>query len=221
MIKLFVWDFHGTLEKGNENASREITNNVLAKNRYKQRLTKQESIKLYGNKWYKYFEYLLPQEPHDTHVRLQAESFEWPQAEVIVAKYLQPNDYAIEVIETIRAKGHAQVLLSNTTTNALPIFIRLAGLSDYFNSHNAIAISAHSRDVTTTKMEVLEKYRKTNGLSKHNLIIIGDSLKDMELATLKQAKGYYYRHPGLIREKVLPINVRPINDLRAVLDELK
>jgi len=75
--KLFVWDFHGTLEKGNENASRAITNNVLAKFGHKVRLSKHDAIKLYGKKWYEYYEYLLPNEPHEVHLTLQANSFDW------------------------------------------------------------------------------------------------------------------------------------------------
>ena len=219
MKKLFVWDFHGTLEKGNEHASREITNNVLAKRGYKRQLTKSETIKLYGKKWYEYYEYLLPNESHQTHVKLQAESFEWPTAEAIVAKHIKPNDHSLEVVQTIHAAGHPQLLLSNTATYALPIFVRLAGLSDYFTDQNAIAISAHVRDVVTTKQMVMERYMAEHNLE-HHLVVIGDSLKDIELAKREDAKGYLYRHPGLELEAKIPANVTKISDLREVLAEL-
>jgi len=219
MKKLFVWDFHGTLEKGNENASQEITNEVLAKHGYKQRLSDQDSIKLYGKKWYQYYEYLLPDEPHQKHLALQADSFEWPTAEAIVAKHMKPNDHAAEVVNAIRTKGHLQVLLSNTTEYALPIFVRLAGLSEYFDASNAFAIAAHSKDAIHTKVQVLEDFIQDHKLE-HNLAVIGDSLSDMELAKREHAKGYYYRHPGLAIDKDLAPNVITIHDLRDVLAEV-
>ena len=219
MKKLFVWDFHGTLEKGNENASLEITNNVLAKHGYRQRLTKQDSINQYGKKWYQYYEYLLPDEPHETHLTLQAESFDWPEAKAIVAKHMSANDYAELVVSTINDKGHDQILLSNTAEYALPIFVRLAGLSKYFDARNAFAIAAHSRDAVRSKAGVLEEYIESKGLER-NIIVIGDSMSDMKLAEREHAKGYYYRHPGLAMDVVLPRNVTPINDLRDILTEL-
>lgn len=219
MKKLFVWDFHGTLEKGNEKASQEITNKVLAIHGYRQRLDNQVNIILYGKKWYQYYEYLLPNESHITHLELQANSFGWPGAEAIVAKHMQPNDHAAEVVKTIKDAGHAQILLSNTTEHALPIFIRLAELSKYFDSSNAFAVASHSRDAVRTKANVLEEYIAANRLE-HNLVVIGDSVKDMELAKIEHAKGYYYRHPGLEVETDLHQNVTTIHDLRDVLAEL-
>ena len=66
-MKLFVWDFHGTLEKDNEGAVFKISNKVLENLGYKERLTKEDNFMLYGRKWSDYFAYLLPKEPEKTH----------------------------------------------------------------------------------------------------------------------------------------------------------
>jgi len=132
---------------------------------------------------------------------------------------MKPNDHALEVVRTIKNKGHAQVLLSNTTEYALPIFVRLAGLSKYFDQSNAFAIPAHSRDAITTKMHVLEKYIAANQLG-HHLVVIGDSPKDMALAEREHATGYFYRHPGLEMDINWPEHITPISDLRDILAEV-
>lgn len=219
MKKLFVWDFHGTLEKGNEFAAIEISNMALKKHGFTERFTEEDATKLYGKKWYEYFEYLLPNESHDIHVTLQHTSFEWPEAEVIVAKYLLPNDYAKKVIQTIKERGHEQILLSNTSLKALPMFIKLAGLDEYFDEINAFATAAHSRDVKRTKAHVLENYLKSNSIF-HEIIVIGDSMSDMELTSHARAKGFLYRHPGQSLKVKLPPHITPINDLRKILTEL-
>ena len=66
-MKLFVWDFHGTLEKGNELAVLEISNLILKKHDYKERFLESQCRELYGEKWFEYFEYLLPNEPKTIH----------------------------------------------------------------------------------------------------------------------------------------------------------
>ena len=132
---------------------------------------------------------------------------------------MKPNDHAIEVVKTIEEKGHAQILLSNTTEYALPIFVRLAGFGQYFDKSNAFAIAAHSRDAVTTKIQVLEKFIQDNRLE-HHLIVIGDSMKDMELAKREHAKGYFYRHPGFEIDVDWPANTEPITNLKEVLKEL-
>lgn len=218
MNKLFVWDFHGTLEKGNELAALEISNKALEKHGFDERFKKEDATKLYGKKWFEYFEYLLPDESHDVHVTLQQDSFEWPDAEAIVATHMLPNDHAFEVVSAIKQAGHEQILLSNTTLKALPIFVRLAGLSEFFDESNAFAVAAHSRDVKRTKYHVLDDYMRTSRAK--DIIVIGDSMNDMKLADRADAKGYLYRHKGLAVPNDLPPHITVINDLRKVLVEV-
>jgi phosphoglycolate phosphatase-like HAD superfamily hydrolase len=216
--KLFVWDFHGTLEKGNELAAIEISNSALQKHGFKERFTYQDAINLYGRKWFQYFEYLLPDEPHETHVMLQHECFEWPNVEEIVKHYLKPNDHVLEVLGTIKNIPHDQILLSNTSTKALPIFIAAAGLNAFFDETNSFAVMAHSKEVLRSKVHVLQEILE--GKKYDDIIVVGDSLSDMELAKIECAKGFFYRHPGQSMEVALGANIRPINDLREILAEV-
>ncbi len=57
-MKLFVWDFHGTLEKGNEYAVLEMSNIILEKHGHKERFTELQCRELYGKKWYEFFEFM-------------------------------------------------------------------------------------------------------------------------------------------------------------------
>tara|TARA_B100000315_G_C14385854_1_gene499607 strand:+ start:617 stop:769 length:153 start_codon:yes stop_codon:yes gene_type:complete len=50
MVKLFVWDYHGVMEKGNEKAVTEVSNLALQKLGFSQRFTEEESKQLYGSK---------------------------------------------------------------------------------------------------------------------------------------------------------------------------
>lgn len=219
-MKLFVWDYHGTLEKGNELASLEISNLALQKFGYAERFSTEDAIKLYGKKWYEYFEYILPNEPHETHVNLQEASFEWPDHDVIVARYIQPNDYALEVVQAIAESGHRQILISNTSSKALPRFIKMAGLEAYFTEDNAFAVSGHTREVARDKIHVLTEYIKMMPEPPERIILIGDSQKDVELIAGDNVAGYWYRHPGLEPGAPAAPHIKVISDLRTVLQEL-
>lgn len=216
-----MWDFHGTLEKGNEHAALEISNAVLAKLGYKPRFSKQDAINLYGKKWYEYFEYLLPDEPHEIHVMLQQTCFEWPDAEIIVARHMQPNDHVQEVLKAIQDKNHLQIVISNTSEYALPIFLRLAGIDAFFDKTKAFAVMGHTREVKRSKIHVVKEYL-TQLAFQPQIVVIGDSVSDMLLAKELDAKGYWYKHPGQPVPVVVQEEVRLtiIDDLRLVLQEL-
>jgi phosphoglycolate phosphatase-like HAD superfamily hydrolase len=220
MKKLFVWDFHGTLEKGNELAALEISNRVLEKFGYKVRFTEQEGRDLYGKKWYEYFEYLLPDEPHETHVKLQHASFTFPGGQGIVRQYLQPNDFVEDALNAVVHSGHDQIVISNTHPQAILDFIDAAQLTDYFGPHNTFAVMAHLREVKRPKTTVLKEYMATKP-GYQEIITIGDSPKDMELVGESEGRGYLLRRPGReFRVSVMGPHVRIIDSLQVVADEV-
>lgn len=75
-MKLFIWDFHGVLEKDNEKAVIVISNKILEKNGFTERFSDCDINKLYGLKWYQYFKYLLPNLSTDECLKLQSDCLE-------------------------------------------------------------------------------------------------------------------------------------------------
>jgi len=215
-MKLFVWDFHGVLEKGNERAAVVVSNVILGQFGYTKRFSDAEGDRLYGRKWYQYFEDLLPNEPHERHMELQEACFAYDQAHPeIVERAIECNDYAREVVGTI-AQRHRQIVISNTKPEAILRFVRVVGLDDYFTFENTVAVDLHRRETERSKKDVLARY-----LSEHpceQVVIIGDSASDMELADVAGGVRYLYAHPGcLFREAEAEFRIR---DLREVLKSL-
>ena len=152
-MKLFVWDFHGVLETGNENAVTEITNKVLKEFGYSKRLSKNNSDKYYGLKWYQYFEKLLPEAPHSEHINLQNRCFNLSDTRPdIVANHIKLNNSAKEVLTEIK-KYHQQILISNTHPVGLTMFIESVKLADFFDNDNTYPVDAHKRSAKKSKRE--------------------------------------------------------------------
>jgi len=216
-MKLFVWDFHGVLEKGNDRAVEEISNSVLGANGYSQRFTMKEIELLYGKKWFEYFQRILPHEPHETHIKLQEACFEFSNSKPeIIARYIKSNDHATDVLDAIN-DTHQQILISNTRPDALRMFIASVGLEKYFPSGKYFAADAHrSAPINKNKLELLIEFLE--GKTFDSVVVIGDSVRDMELASVANGISYLYALPG----KAFPecLAQYKIRDLREVLREL-
>lgn len=216
MNKLFVWDFHGTLEKGNEMAAREVSNLVLEQHGYEERLSEEDAIALYGKMWFEYFAHLLPGEHHDTHVALQQDCFEWPGVEEVIARHIRPNDHAPNVLEAIRESGHQQILVSNTSERALPVFVSMVEMDAFFDGSNTFAVMAHAREAKRTKQHVLAEFLAGAGAF-DEVVMVGDSVNDVQLVPPEQGRGFLYRHSDRPLDVELAPHIVPIHDLRGVL----
>src|SRR3989338_5853708 len=115
MKKLFIWDFHGTLEKGNENAVVAYVNMALGSQGYERRLNDEECRMLYGKKIWEFFQYLLPEESTKRCMEMQGFFLKAEQERPeILLGHIKPNDGVLDVLQTIQNSHHDQLLLSNT-----------------------------------------------------------------------------------------------------------
>lgn len=215
-MKLFVWDFHGVLEKDNEQAVIQISNRVLKNLGYKKRITKKDNLKLYGKKWYEYFEYLLPNEFHQKHLEIQQACLAYEQAHPdIVGASIKPNDHAQEVLGKIQKSPHDQILISNMSDVALEMFTNLIGITQYF-PQKAFSCNTKSGQKVYTKHEKLGEYLKNKDFDE--IIIIGDTPNDISLVEVAGGISYLYTHPHLKFQNCKP--TYKTNDLREILREI-
>ena len=216
MRKLFIWDYHGTLERGNEDVVLEYTNLALERMGYQRRLTREENLKLYGIAWYKYFEYLLPEETHQQHLAIQdmCLKIEHERPETW-DRYLKPNDGLHEVVSAIHASIHDQIIISNTEEHVIGRFVNAIGLDPYFPEGKYFATNTHL-GARETKHDKLKRY--LIGREFDHFVAIGDGPKDLEYVQEYPNTTYLYAHPGW-KFRDYPATYR-IHDLREVLKEL-
>ena len=220
MSKLFVWDFHGVLEKGNENATREITNTILSRFGYDVQMSDAQTREFYGLKWYEYFEQLLPHESYERCLELQNACIVFGNTnDEIVGRHIHPNDHASDVLDTINDAGHDQLLISNTDTDSFKMFMSLVpSVSTRFAADRMFSLSGHTKNVMRRKEDVLQAFIETSQARYDDVIAIGDSPRDVSLASIADGTSYLYAHPYLaFRECEADYKIR---DLREVLREI-
>jgi phosphoglycolate phosphatase-like HAD superfamily hydrolase len=215
-VKLFVWDFHGVLEKDNEKAVKEISNIILRRAGFSEQLTDQQNEEYLGLKWYEYFEHLLPNISKEKCLELQADCLIYHEADPsILAKNIKPNDYAAEVLETIGSLGHQQIIISNTRQNDLIWFLETVGMKKFFQEENIIGVNAHQTH--STKIDALKDFIGDKNFDE--IIVIGDSESDLELGRAVNAVTYFYRHPNRKHHETHNADF-VINDLRDIFHSI-
>lgn len=219
-MKWFVWDLHGVLEMGAEEVVEELTNEILPRFGYSRRMSPEENLALYGRKWFKYFEYLLPDEPHERHLELQAACFAMSAARPdLIAQHIRPTLHAHFVLGTIaRSEGIGQLLISHTQPQSLPVFLRALDMEAYFPPEYALAVGAHAG--TSSKRDALEGFLRDKQVS--GGATVSDSPEDMPLSEIVRGQAFLYSHPDRpFRDcDTRQIKHLKIRDLRDVLIEL-
>lgn len=220
MKKLFVWDFHGVLEQGNDDAVHEISNLALEHHGYSRRMTLEESKLLSGKRWYEYFTYLLPELGEEDIYSLQSTCFAISNDRPdILSGYLKINDHVEHVLESIHLSPHTQILISNSVPDALERFIKIVGIEKYFPASHRFGADTHNQ-AKITKKDCLDAFLKRNP-SFDLIVSIGDSPGDMALVFHGESPkgiGYFYSHPT--RKHRESQYHHKIHDLRLVLQEL-
>ncbi len=213
-MKLFIWDFHGTLEKGNERAVIELSNEALARRGYAERFDDAHVSSLYGIKWHEYFAHILPHEPTAIHLQLQEDAIALGRKQPeTISRYIAPNDHVTEVLAAIK-ETHDQILISNASPVHIVKFLHLIGLQNFFPEGKYFGTDSHHPDAKTSKQDIAEEY--IAGKKFDRIIAIGDSPQDM--IPLPDAVHYLYAHPNkAFKESIATYR---IHDLRDVLREL-
>lgn len=198
MNQLYVFDFHGVLEKGTEKAVTIVSNMALKRLGYDFIISHEEIMKKYGHKWHDIFLQTVPKISYDEAYSLYKECLIVDELfPNIILENTKQNDNAKKVIETIIKNNDNYILISNTNPKALKTFLKAAELENYFNETNSFAVNQHDEEVILTKENVLRNYLADKNYDK--IIIIGDSPGDIELKKVcpKNSVTFLYTHPGL------------------------
>jgi phosphoglycolate phosphatase-like HAD superfamily hydrolase len=212
-MKLFVWDFHGTLEKGHEKTVVELMNAVLKENGHAAEADLVLLDNTYGRKWQKIFEELLPNETRETHLELEKKAVLFAHEHWdLVTQNIKPNDHSLDVLSKI-AEHNDQILISAVGRDDLINFMKAVGVDSIFPEGKYFAVYDTDRE-PTSKQQILENY--LIGKQYEKIINIGDSPGDM--IPVANSTHYLYVHAGRTFRECNP-DYR-INDLREVLKEI-
>ena len=217
MTKLFVWDFHGVLEKGNERAVLETSNLILEREGYSERFSEEEIDNLYGKKWRDYFRQLLPGKDEKTYIDLENACGDFGLSNPDhILNHISATEYSHEILDKILREGHDQILISNVRDGGLELFMNAVSIEYYFPPGKAFASNGKIR---RNKKQILQEYIENSGVEYEKIVSIGDSPTDIELVEdYSNGVSFLYSHFGKGFRDCNP--TYKIKDLRCVLREV-
>jgi phosphoglycolate phosphatase-like HAD superfamily hydrolase len=211
--RLFAWDFHGTLEQGNDKAVLEIMKIVLANHGIDTKITMEDVHRLYGDTWYAYFREFAPGKKIDLLVEEAVRT-----SEKITRKYLKPADYATEVLSKIKEVGDTNAVISLSREYRLKDFIECIGIEKYIDIVRGVPKYIERGAQEEWKVNYKAEEIKARSGDFDRTIVIGDREADVAAGKLCGATTYLIRHDG---RKVDSNADFVITDLREVLNEYK
>lgn len=213
MGKLFIWDFHGVLEKDNEFAVQEVVNKVLPEFDIKRKATIEECRDLYGKKWADYYRFYAQDADEETIYRMVERAVAISVGGKIASKHIKQTEHASYVLEQIAQKGHTNLIMSNSSSDALDYFLEAVNLQDSF--HHKFGADNHRKDYRkNTKSTFLKKFLKENSFDK--IIVIDDREEGIEMGLSFNAVTYLFSRNQKTNTKAHKV----IDDLREVLKEI-
>ena len=218
---LFVWDFHGTLERDNVKAVQELVNKVLSHFKIEREISLAKTVRLYGLSWVDYFKFMYPAGNLTLWQNMKEKAEYYQLKERVVEKYIKPALNAKFVLSKIKKTGHRNIILTNTNPVWIRRFVKIVKLQKYIDHYIGLdlhSISRRGQDISRVKFEALKKYINKNKFDK--IVKIGDRESDIKAGKLIGAQTYYFKNKF---NKNIKIRIKPdyiISDLRKVLKEI-
>lgn len=218
-MKVFAWDFHGTLEQGTEVGFAEILKSLAREINYDVTIELEEVRKLFGISVLDYLKHFFPKLSNDEILKLRGR-IRTVQNRRQIAKFIKPAPYAEEVLRKIKSAGHHNIVVSTSSQKHLKRFLTVVGLIDYFAA--IFGIDRHSLEsefnIAHEKAKVIKDYAQKWGLGSEAIIVIGDRSGDINAGVLIGAKTYQYIQKEFPAAKTKARY--KITDLRKILVEI-
>jgi len=223
MKKLFVWDFHGTLETGNIYAVKDLVNSVLKDFKINKKISIKEVREWYGLSWFDYFKLITPRGNDELWQDMVNRVLLFQKQGWNITKiHIKPRKDSKEVLKKINKKGHQNIVLSNTAPQDIKKFTNLLNITKYFTDIIGIKeryTSKASQEVQRNKTKALISFLKKKKYKK--VIVIGDRESDIKTGINCGAITYLFLDPVLNRNNGRKTGAEHvISDLKEVLREL-
>lgn len=136
----------------------------------------------------------------------------------LLPQYIKPMENVVEVLKTLKDEGYKLGVVTTRTHDSADNCLKLAGLDNYIDAVVGV------NDVKKTKpdIEAFAKIMDTNKWNKNDIIVVGDSVADIEGGKNYGAYTVAYLFNSNKQEKVL--NSKPnksIKDFRELLGIVK
>lgn len=196
-VKIFAWDFHGTLEQGVEVGFWHILKQIAKKRGISEDFKLDEVRKLYGITVAKYLMHFFPNS-NESQIKEMMDDVSGIQNQKHLRKYVKAAPGAIGVLHKIKEAGHKNVVVSNSHPKHIKPLVKIVGMNDLIEEIYAIDrhYTNNNLDPVLEKTKVLRKLIRENSLGRGQLIAVGDRASDINAGLAVNAITYQFLREG-------------------------
>lgn len=209
MQRLFVWDYHGTLCTGAEDALKVILDNVLEAFGIERKVSIEEVRGLFGQPLGDFFRYFQP--TIDQAQIAEMTNFFEKLSKEVAPLHIKPRENVHAVLGEIRKRGDVNVVVSSTPPHRLLDFLEMIKIQDLIDHYIGIpyVIEHKGGKAIAYKTRKVKEFAAGNFSS---IVMTGDNETDMEIGRRLGAKTFFLSDkPYVNADKI-------ISDLSEVLE---
>ncbi|MCK4918619.1 MAG: HAD hydrolase-like protein [Candidatus Pacebacteria bacterium] len=150
--KVFIWDFHGTLETGTIYILTEIANILLKENGSKKQYSPLEISSISGFSWNVFFKSNFPNFSEKKIQNIVESVYNEKKFKTINQKYSKPNNNAKSLLRTIKECGGINIVVSYSRQNKLKKYISQIGLEELIDEYHGV-----DDNTLKSKQDILKK----------------------------------------------------------------
>lgn len=201
-MKIFAWDFHGTLEQGVEVGFWHILKKLAKAKKIQGDFKLVEVRRLYGTSVGAYLKHFFPQ-ADDNEIKNLMSEVAAIQSQDHLKKYVTAAPGAIDVLTKIKKAGHKNIVHSNSHPEHIIPLIKIVGMEHLIDAVYAIDRHyTHKKiDPVKEKIKVLTRLIGENKLASGELIVIGDRATDVDAGIAVDAITYQFLRKGFPIDK--------------------
>lgn len=186
MRRLFVWDYHGTLCTGAEEACHIIVNRVLG-DFSAGPVGMEEVLRIFGRPWGEFYRCFCPSASEEQINEMVGLSVSLSRK--IAPSFIKPRENVRSVLDEIKSKGDCNVVVSSTTPHRLEEFIDMIGIADCIDHFIGIPGILQQRGGNAVSYKA-RKVREFAAGRFSQIVMVGDRETDIEIGRRLNAKTF-------------------------------
>lgn len=194
--KIFIWDFHGTLETGTLHILTEIANILLKKHGGEKQYTLDEFINIPSFSWNTFFERNLSHLSQKEIYAVAQDAYNEKKFSYLFKKYSQPNSGAEKSLRAVKNAGGVNIVVSHSRQDKLGYYLEHVGLINLVHEYYGVddGTVASRKDVLSKKTTIIrEVLVRHSGAHVH---AVGDAGVDFHAAQAANVDVFYWLLPS-------------------------
>ena len=191
-MKIFIWDFHDTLEVGTLDVITEIANTLLERNGSSKRYSVEKMAALPSFSWETFFASHLPDLSPEQIKNVASSAYDTNKFGHLGLKYSRPRFGAKELLQEIKSLGHINVVISNSRPDNLTTYIEQVGLGDFIDSYIGVDDGKIASKSDVIKRKVAAANQILASYMPDSVYSVGDSESDLQMARAIGADRFFW-----------------------------